>query len=417
MGKKGRGTSAVAKLEMASDKLQIVAQEETDRLTEDKVTRIYKVLIVFGTRPEAIKIAPIIEELKKHKRIINTIVAVTAQHRQMLDQVIELFNISVNYDLNIMKHNQDILYAFNASIIGLTKIYEKERPDLILVQGDTTTTFAGSLAAFYLKIPVGHIEAGLRTKNIYDPFPEEVNRRLTSVIADIHFAPTIKAKNNLLSEGIKSNKIYITGNTAIDALQIMLNLKPSRPDQLFNKLDKNLKIVLVTLHRRENMGSRLNAICSILKALIVQHPDIQIIFPVHYNPNIRKIVYSALCNVERIHLIDPVDYHAFVQVMGKAYIILTDSGGIQEEAPALNKPIIVLRNFTERPEGLEAGCAKLVGTEKKNVLREIKKILTNKDEYERMASAQNPYGDGKASKRIVEFIINKYFKIKIESNI
>ncbi len=368
----------------------------------------FRIVTFFGTRPEAIKLAPVIKELEKYSSFIEQVVVVSAQHRQMLDQVLDSWKIVPDYDMDIMTENQS-LFSLTANLLTqFEEVLLKVNPDLVLVQGDTTSTFVGSLAAYYLKIPVGHIEAGLRTQHKYSPFPEEMNRRMTGALADIHFAPTKQAQNNLLSEGIHSEKICVTGNTAIDALLFTLKNTNGCEHFLFKKLDSGKKTLLVTAHRRENFGEPLKEICDALKELVKRNHDLEIVFPVHYNPNVRKIVNSTLSNLERTHLIDPVDYETLVCFLDKSHLVLTDSGGIQEEAPSLGKPVLILRDTTERPEGVEAGCAKLVGTNKSRIVEETMLLLASHEAYEKMATPKNPYGDGKAAKRIADFIFKKF---------
>ena len=361
-----------------------------------------KVMVVFGTRPEAIKMAPVIKELKKVKDI-NTIVCVTAQHREMLDQVLTLFKIKPDYDLDLMKEKQD-LFTITAGVLGGMKtILEKEQPDLVLVHGDTTTTFAAALAAFYLRIPVGHVEAGLRTRNKYSPFPEEINRTLTGRLAELHFAPTDTSRDNLLAESTAQFKIWVTGNTVIDAL-----LDTVRDDYSFApelaEIDLHKRILLVTTHRRENWGESMRNIYRALIDLVEEFDDLEVVFPVHKNPVVRDIAYEMLGGREHFHLIEPLDYEPFANLMNASYLILTDSGGMQEEAPSLGKPVLVLRNTTERPEALQAGTVKLVGTDQHKIYQTARTLITEPAEYEKMAHAVNPYGDGHASRRIVRVI-------------
>lgn len=361
-----------------------------------------KVMVVFGTRPEAIKMAPVVKELQKEESI-NTVVTVTAQHREMLDQVLELFNIKPDYDLNIMKQHQD-LYAITTGVLsGLKEVLEKERPDLLLVHGDTTTTFAAALAAFYQRIPVGHVEAGLRTKNKYNPYPEEMNRTLTGRMTDLHFAPTDSARDNLLAEATAMFKIWVTGNTVIDAL-----LQTIKPDYQFgsefHNIDFHKRILLVTTHRRENWGDNMRNIYTALIRLADEFPDLEVVFPVHRNPIVRDLAQEMLGNRERFHLTDPLEYEPFAHLMNASYLILTDSGGMQEEAPSLGKPVLVLRDFTERPEAVQAGTVKLVGTTTDRVYEQARLLLADRSEYDKMARAINPYGDGYASHRILKII-------------
>jgi UDP-N-acetylglucosamine 2-epimerase (non-hydrolysing) len=358
-----------------------------------------KILTVFGTRPEAIKMAPVIKALDSEKNIESK-VCVTAQHREMLDQVLDLFAIKPNYDLNIMQTRQDLTDITCSILSGLKNLIHEFKPNRILVHGDTTTTFVSTLAAYYQGIAVGHVEAGLRTGNIYAPFPEEVNRKLTAGIADLHFAPTQKAKENLLVEGIEENNIHVTGNTVIDALLDTVDKLKSSTNIQFPFLSKDKKIILVTGHRRENFGNGFENICHALKAL-AQRKDLQIVYPVHLNPNVREPVLRILANCENIHLIEPQDYLPFVYLMNQAYLILTDSGGIQEEAPALGKPVLVMRETTERPEAVDAGTVVLVGTDKNKIIAECERLLDDKVSYDSMSFAHNPYGDGKASFKII----------------
>ena len=387
-----------------------------------------KILIVFGTRPEAIKLCPLIKEFEKHEDIFETRVCVTAQHREMLDQVLGLFDINPHYDLDIMTERQSLPNLAASVLLGVTGVMEKENPDLVFIQGDTTTTFAAALAAYYLKIPVAHIEAGLRTKNRYSPFPEEINRRLTSVMSDFHFAPTEGAKRNLIAEGFDKDSIFVTGNTVIDALMTVARGQSSevggqRSEVRQKELNKYFqekwnivlpadtdksKLILVTGHRRESFGEGFQRICKALRILAGNNHDIQIVYPVHLNPNVQEPVYSILGDVDNIHLITPLDYEPFVFLMSQSYLILTDSGGIQEEAPSLGVPVLVMRDTSERPEGIEAGSARLVGTNIETIVAETQKLLDSDDEYKRMSTVVNPYGDGKASKRIVR-IISKHF--------
>ncbi|MBM4272303.1 MAG: UDP-N-acetylglucosamine 2-epimerase (non-hydrolyzing) [Deltaproteobacteria bacterium] len=367
-----------------------------------------KVLSVIGTRPEAIKMAPVIMELQKYPEDIHSIVCVTAQHREMLDVVLNMFGIIPDNDLNLMTHNQTLPSLTSRVMMKVSQILDEIAPDALLIQGDTTTVMTASIAAFYKKIPVGHIEAGLRTGNPYSPFPEEINRRLTSVITRFHFAPTKRAKMALLNEGISDDYIYVTGNTVIDALHRIL-IKP-RPPSIQNMLEKigisqnHKKLILVTAHRRENFGEPLIKICLGLKALVERNEDIAILYPVHMNPNVRKPVFSILSKVKGIHLCDPLDYDVMVHMMSESYLILTDSGGIQEEAPALGKPVLVLRTETERPEAVKEGVAKVIGPCTKAIVKEIENLLYNQNMYNSMARVVNCYGDGKAAIRIVNIL-------------
>ena len=368
-----------------------------------------KVMTVFGTRPEAIKMAPVVLELKKHSSEIQTIVAVTAQHRQMLDQVLQLFHIQPDYDLDIMSQGQTLYDITTKALLGLKTVLETEKPDLVLVHGDTTTTFAGALAAYYQQIPVGHVEAGLRTGNIYSPFPEEMNRKLTGAMASIHFAPTPTAKNNLLQEHVNPANIYVTGNTVIDALMTTVAGEYNFEDDALRTVDfQHHRIILLTTHRRENLGEPMRHIYKALRRIVDEIPDTEIVFPVHRNPLVRKVVEEELAGVDRIHLIDPMEYEPFANLMSLSSLVLTDSGGIQEEAPSLGKPVLVLRDTTERPEAVAAGTVRLIGTDKDIVYKETKRLLTDNDAYHAMSMAVNPYGDGKASKRIVQAILHAF---------
>lgn len=359
-----------------------------------------KVIIVFGTRPEAIKMCPLVKELKSRKNL-ETIVCVTGQHRQMLDQVLQAFDIKPDYDLSIMKDKQT-LFDVTQNILGKMKeVLEEVKPDIVLVHGDTSTTFVTSLAAFYLQIPVGHVEAGLRTYDIYSPFPEEFNRQATGIVAKYHFAPTKVSKQNLLNEGKKENQIYITGNTAIDALKTTVRNNYSHP--VLDWIGES-KLIMLTAHRRENLGEPLKNMFRAIKRIVDEHEDIKVIYPIHMNPVVRSIANEILGNNERIKIIEPLDVLDFHNFLNKSYLILTDSGGIQEEAPSLGKPVLVMRDTTERPEGVKAGTLKLVGTDENVIYESFKMLLTNKDEYEKMSNASNPYGDGFASKKIVDIL-------------
>ena len=366
-------------------------------------------MTVFGTRPEAVKMAPVVLELNKHPEEIIPVVAVTAQHRDMLDQVLHLFKIKPDYDLNIMAAGQTLFDITTKAMNGLDKVLTKEKPDIVLVHGDTTTTFAGALAAYYHETTVGHVEAGLRTFNKYSPFPEEMNRKLTGAIADLHFAPTSTASGNLKKESTDPEKIFITGNTVIDALHQTVDDDFDFADEKLKNIDfKNKRIVLVTTHRRENLGEPMRHVYKALKDIVEEFPDVEIVFPVHKNPKVREVVNQELGGVKGVHLIDPLDYEPFANLMHRAYLVLTDSGGIQEEAPSLGKPVLVLRDTTERPEAVEAGTVKLIGTQRQRVYDETKYLLTDHDEYQRMANTCNPYGDGKASERIVQAVLYHY---------
>jgi UDP-N-acetylglucosamine 2-epimerase (non-hydrolysing) len=370
-----------------------------------------KVLIVFGTRPEAIKMAPVVGALKNNN-LIDARVCVTAQHREMLDQVLQLFNIRPEYDLNIMKSGQGLTHITSEVLFRLEPVLQEFKPDRILVHGDTTTTMAASLAAFYQQIPVGHVEAGLRTGNIYSPWPEEMNRKITSSIADLHFAPTEAARINLLTEGVNRNRIVVTGNTVIDALLSVVekfhadeSLK-NKMSNRFSFLDRQKKLILVTGHRRENFGNRFEDICNAL-SLLAEKNAVQIVYPVHLNPNVQEPVNRILSGHDNIFLLEPQDYLPFVYLMEQSYLIITDSGGVQEEAPSLGKPVLVMRDTTERPEAVDAGTVRLVGADTERIVVEAEKLLHDADEYEKMALIHNPYGDGYATGRIVEVIINE----------
>ena len=361
-----------------------------------------KVMTIFGTRPEAIKMAPVVKELKKVVDI-DTKVVVTAQHREMLDQVLQLFSIQPDYDLDLMKQQQDLFSITCGVLEGMKDILEKERPDLVLVHGDTTTTMAASLAAFYARIPVGHVEAGLRTRNKYSPYPEEMNRTLTGRIADLHFAPTDTSRENLLHEATAMFKIWVTGNTVIDALlETVEQAYEFGPE--FASIDFGKRLLVVTTHRRENWGEPMREIYRALIDLVEEFPDVEAVFPVHKNPVVRDVARELLEGRERIHLLEPLEYQPFANLLKASYLVLTDSGGLQEEAPSLGKPVLVLRDTTERPEAVQAGTVKLVGTNRKRVYKEAHLLLADADEYNKMARAINPYGDGKAARRIAKVI-------------
>lgn len=361
----------------------------------------YKILTVFGTRPEAIKMAPVVKELNLHPEEFTCQVAVTAQHREMLDQVLHLFQIQPDYDLDIMRPRQTLEEITTKALNGLAGVLQEAQPDLVLVHGDTTTTFVAALAAFYQQIPVGHVEAGLRTGDRYAPFPEEMNRRLAGALTDIHFAPTATARDNLLREGIAPEQIYVTGNTVIDALKATIREEYHFQAHGLLGLDFHQKrVILVTAHRRENWGEPLQEIFTALRDLIHRHPDTALVFPVHYNPRVRQLAGEILGGQDRVYLIEPLDYEPFVNLMNRAYLVLTDSGGLQEEAPALGKPVLVLREVTERPEAVTAGTVRLVGTAYRDILTAAEELLTDRQAYLQMAHAVNPYGDGQASRRI-----------------
>ncbi len=372
--------------------------------------RLGKVMVVFGTRPEAIKMAPVIKELKKVADI-ETVVVVSAQHREMLDQVLQLFGIIPDYDLDLMKEKQD-LYSITIGVLaGLKDIMEAEQPDLVLVHGDTTTTFAAALAAFYARIPVGHVEAGLRTRNKYSPYPEEMNRSLTGRLAELHFAPTDVSRENLLAESVASFKIWVTGNTVIDAL-IETVREGYRFDDSLQDIDLNNRLILVTTHRRENWGDHMRDIYAALLQLVEEFEDVEIVFPVHRNPTVKNLAEEMLGRRPRIHLMEPLEYETFANLMNSSYIVMTDSGGLQEEAPSLGKPVLVLRDTTERPEAIQAGTVQLVGTVQKNVYEAARRLLLDRSHYEKMAHAINPYGDGKAAIRIVE-VVKDFLYVRI----
>ena len=368
-----------------------------------------KIAIIFGTRPETIKMFPIISEINKYPHLLDCRIIVSGQHREMLDQMLDIFQINPDYDLNIMKQGQSLSNITKNSLLGIEKILKKERPSMVLVQGDTTTTFTGALAAFYQKIKIGHIEAGLRTNNKYSPFPEEINRHLTSVLVDLHFAPTKQSSKNLLSEGVKREDVFISGNTVIDSLFLMIKENYIfREPLLKNKKIFEKNIILVTMHRRENWGEPLRKTCRAINKIIGEYPDVSVIFPLHKNPEIRRNVKEILQNKKDILLLDTLDYDDMINLMSKSYILLTDSGGIQEEGPSLGKPVLVLRDETERPEAVEAGVVKMIGTNEERVYREVVILLDSKDKYREMSKNINPYGDGRASERIVKKILYNF---------
>lgn len=370
-----------------------------------------KILLVFGTRPEAIKMAPLVKEFQKYPNNFETKVCVTAQHRQMLDQVLEVFDIKPDYDLDIMSPNQDLYDVTTKVLLGMRSVLKEFQPDIVFVHGDTTTSMAASLAAFYQQIKIAHVEAGLRTYNLYSPWPEEMNRQVTDRICNYYFAPTEISKQNLLNEGIDNDKIHVTGNTVIDALFMasgIIEKKPDLKNQIISTIQEkgykitNRKFILVTGHRRENFGDGFMNICKALKEIALNHPNMDIVYPVHLNPNVQKPVYEILKDIENIYLISPLDYLPFVYLMQQSHLILTDSGGVQEEAPSLGKPVLVMRDTTERPEAVEAGTVKLVGTSSKLIIDNINELLNNKAIYDKMSQAHNPYGDGKACEKIVK---------------
>lgn len=374
-----------------------------------------KILSVFGTRPEAIKMAPLALALAADPRF-EAKVCVTGQHREMLDQVLELFALQPDFDLNIMKPGQDLTDVSTAILQGMKQVFGEFKPDMVLVHGDTATTFAASLAAYYQQIPVGHVEAGLRTGNLYSPWPEEANRKLTGALAQLHFAPTGNSRNNLHNEGIPAERIIVTGNTVIDALLNVVR-RLDEDQALYAKaaeptafLGSERKVILVTGHRRESFGGGFERICQALMEVAQQHPQIDIVYPVHLNPNVREPVNRLLSGIDNIHLIEPLDYLPFVHLMSRAHIILTDSGGIQEEAPSLGKPVLVMRDTTERPEAVEAGTVKLVGTDVANMVRELNRLLLDSDAYRAMSFAHNPYGDGQACQRILDALYRQHIQ-------
>ena len=362
----------------------------------------HKVMTIFGTRPEAIKMAPLVLELQKHPEQIESIVTVTAQHRQMLDQVLETFKITPDYDLNIMKDRQTLVDVATSALQGLDRVMKEAQPDIVLVHGDTATTFVGSLAAFYNQIAIGHVEAGLRTGQKYSPYPEEMNRQLTGVMADLHFAPTEQSKENLLRENKPEEAIFVTGNTAIDALKTTVSDTYEHP-VLSNMGDD--RIILLTAHRRENLGEPMRNMFRAITRLLAEHDDVQVIYPVHMNPAVREVANEILGDNPRVHLIEPLEVFDFHNFAARSFMILTDSGGVQEEAPSLGKPVLVLRDTTERPEGIAAGTLKLAGTDEETIYSLAKELLTNEEAYNAMAKASNPYGDGHASERIVEALL------------
>lgn len=365
-----------------------------------------KIMTVFGTRPEAIKMAPVVLQLAEYPDMIEPVVAVTAQHREMLDQVLKLFAIKPDHDLDIMATGQTLFDITCRAMQGLNAVLAQEKPDMVLVHGDTTTTFAGALTAFYHQIAVGHVEAGLRTHNRYSPYPEEMNRKLTGSLTDLHFAPTGTAQANLLQEGVDPADIFVTGNTVIDALLATVDPQYRFTCPLLAGINyTDRKVILVTTHRRENLGEPMRHVYQALRDIVREFADVEVVFPVHRNPLVRDVVNSELGGLERVHLIDPLEYQPFANLLARSYLVLTDSGGIQEEAPALGKPVLVLRDTTERPEAIDAGTVKLIGTDRDRVYAETRLLLTGQTEYEQMANACNPYGDGCASRRIVQAIL------------
>lgn len=362
-----------------------------------------KVMLVFGTRPEAIKMCPLVNELKKRAEL-QTIVCVTGQHRQMLDMVLEAFNVTPDYDLSIMKDKQTLFDVTTNILNRIKEVLEKEMPNVVLVHGDTSTTFVTALACFYLQIPVGRVEAGLRTYNIYSPYPEEFNRQAVSIISQYNFAPTELSKQNLLKEGKKPESIYVTGNTAIDALKTTVRANYTHPEL---EWANDSRLIMITAHRRENLGEPMRHMFKAIRRVMDEHPDVKAIYPIHMNPVVREIAKEYLGDDDRIHIIEPLDVLDFHNFLSRSYLILTDSGGIQEEAPSLGKPVLVMRDTTERPEGIAAGTLKLVGTEEQTIYKEFSRLLSDKDGYEAMSKASNPYGDGHACERIADIIENK----------
>lgn len=375
------------------------------------MTKKFKVMTIFGTRPEAIKMAPLVLELEKHPEQIDSIVTVTAQHRQMLDQVLETFNIKPDYDLNIMKDRQTLVDVATNALLGLDRVMKEAKPDIVLVHGDTATTFVGSLAAFYNQIAIGHVEAGLRTGQKYSPYPEEMNRQLTGVMADLHFAPTEQSRTNLLKENKPAEAIFVTGNTAIDALETTVS--ENYTHQVIEKMGKD-RMILLTAHRRENLGEPMRNMFRAIMRLLNEHDDIQVVYPVHMNPAVREVANEILGDNPRVHLIEPLEVFDFHNFAARSYMILTDSGGVQEEAPSLGKPVLVLRDTTERPEGIAAGTLKLAGTDEEVIYKMAKELLINEEAYKAMAHASNPYGDGYASERIVEALLKFAQKQSVE---
>lgn len=362
-----------------------------------------KVMLVFGTRPEAIKMCPLVNELKKRKEL-QTVVCVTGQHRQMLDMVLEAFDVTPDYDLSIMKDKQTLFDVTTNILNRIKEVLEKEKPDVVLVHGDTSTTFVTALACFYLQIPVGHVEAGLRTYNIYSPYPEEFNRQAVSIISKFNFAPTELSKQNLLKEGKDPDSIYVTGNTAIDALKTTVRENYTHPEL---EWAKGSRLIMITAHRRENFGEPMRHMFKAIRRVMDEHPDVKAIYPIHMNPVVREIADEFLAGDDRIHIIEPLDVLDFHNFLSRSYLILTDSGGIQEEAPSLGKPVLVMRDTTERPEGIAAGTLKLVGTEEETIYKEFSRLLSDKEEYETMSKASNPYGDGHACERIANILKDK----------
>lgn len=369
-----------------------------------------RVMSIFGTRPEAIKMAPLVKALEQNEQI-DSLVCVTAQHRKMLDQVLEIFDIVPDYDLDIMKDRQSVTGITTRVLEGLGQVIQDAQPDIVLVHGDTTTTFAGALATFYNKVKIGHVEAGLRTYNKHEPFPEEMNRVLTTSLADLHFAPTSKARDNLLKEGVKGDTIFVTGNTAIDALKLTLDDSHVFDEPILNSIDfENNRVITVTAHRRENLGEPLKQICLAILHIVENYEDVEVVYPVHMNPVVRETVYSILGSHPRIHLIEPINIKDMHNLLNKSYMVMTDSGGLQEEVPSMGKPVLVLRNVTERPEGIEAGTLKLAGTDKETIIALADELLDSSQAYNKMAKATNPFGNGRASEYIVKAILLLFYQ-------
>lgn len=367
-----------------------------------------KVLAVCGTRPDTVKMAPVVIELKRHPEEVELVLAVTGQHREMLEQVLKAFELSPDFNLNIMAQRQTLAQITTRALEGLDDVIRQVKPGLVVAQGDTTTTFVASLAAFYNRVPFAHVEAGLRTDNKYDPFPEEMNRRLTGVLGDLHFAPTELARENLLRDGVPEDRVFVTGNTVIDALLSIASRDHEFEDERIRAAASTGRMIILTAHRRENWGQPMRDICQAVKKIISRNRDVTVVFPMHKNPVVRDVVLPELQSVERVILIEPPDYIPFVHLMKAAHLILTDSGGVQEEAPSLGKPVLVLRRTTERPEGVEAGSAKLVGTDSAAIVRETERLLSDDGEYKRMAEVKSPYGDGHAAERIWEIIRSRF---------
>lgn len=382
-----------------------ISKKSAQQLDEVMFVKKLKIMSIFGTRPEAIKMGPLVKALEECERV-ESLVCVTAQHREMLDQVLRIFGIVPDYDLDIMKNRQCIMQITIRVLEGLNAVLQEAKPDVVLVHGDTTTTFAGALASFYNKVKIGHVEAGLRTYNKREPFPEEVNRMLVSSLADLHFAPTTRARQNLLREGVKDDTIFVTGNTVIDALKHTISDSYCFQEELLNSLDyNNRRVLTVTAHRRENLGEPLKDICDAVLEIAKLHKDVEIVYPVHMNPSVRETVNQVLGSHPRVHLLEPLNLTDMHNLLARSYIVLTDSGGLQEEVPSLGKPILVLRNVTERPEGIEAGVLKLAGTDSSTIVEMANELLMSPAAYRRMANAKNPFGDGKASERIVDTLL------------